>query len=166
MWCSDRRRLLLAFACLAGCGFEPLYAPGSPPAAMRGRIAFDSLEGSAGFTLTERLLERLGWPDRPTHRLELALDFEEEGIAITPGDITTRFRVYGVAAYRLVPNSGGEPALEGEVQSFTGYNAPATSTASAFASRVAAEDARVRLARLLADRIVLDLALTAGNWLR
>ena len=50
------------------------------------------------------------------------------------------------------------------VRSVTGYSAPESATASAFASRVAGQDVERRLAIDLADQIVRRLALGAGRW--
>jgi hypothetical protein len=54
--------------------------------------------------------------------------------------------------------------LSGEVRAITGYSAPASETASAFASLAAGRDAEQRVARQLADLILQRLALAAGDW--
>jgi LPS-assembly lipoprotein len=161
--CAASTAALLA---LAGCGFQPLYGEGSPAAEMVGRVAVAPLdgEGEAGFALRERLTERLGPATAPTHRLEVDLELESEGVALTQDDLTTRFNVTGVAAFALVPLAGGPPAVAGEVRSVTGYSAPASRAASAFATLVAEEDAEERLARALADQIAQRLALSAAEW--
>ena len=63
-----------------------------------------------------------------------------------------------------MPLAGGPPVAAGEVRAITGYSAPESETASAFASRAAEQDAEHRLALELADRIVQRLALSAGTW--
>lgn len=161
-----RRRLvsrlgaLGVLALVGGCGFRPLYGAGTPAAALRGRVEVAPLEGAAGFALRERLVEILGAPQAADYRLEVALDFDEEGAAITRENITTRFNVLGTAAYRLVPLDGGAP-VTGTLSEITGYSAPASRTASAFAALAAARDAQARLARRLAERIARRLALSA-----
>jgi LPS-assembly lipoprotein len=164
MWCSEPRAGALALVLLlAACGFQPLYGEGAPAAAMAGRVAVGPLDGAAGFAMRERLTERLGPATAPTHRLEVALELEQTGVALTQQDVTTRFNVIGTAAYRLVPLSGGE-ALAGEVRAITGYSAPESETSSAFASLSAGVDAERRLALMLADAIVQRLAIAAGDW--
>ncbi len=160
-----RRRFLrggaaLGFATLAGaCGFEPLHAPGGPAAATRGRIAVDAVPGAPGFALRERLVERLGPAEAPTHRLGVDLDLREEGAAITRDAITTRYIVIGTATFSLVPLGASEPLLVESVSVQSGYSTPEAETASAFAARAAALAAQERVARTLADRIALRLAL-------
>ena len=159
-----RRALLLALLALAGCGFRPLYGEGEPAAAMTGRIVVAQLEGAPGFTMRERLTQRLGAPTAATHRLETTLALNRTGVALTQENVTTRFDVIGTASYTLVPLAGGPPVASGVVRSLTGYSAPASPGASAFAVQAALEDAEHRLAVILADGIVQRLALSAEGW--
>jgi LPS-assembly lipoprotein len=156
--------VLAAPGLLAGCGFEPIYATGEPAAVMRGRIAVDPIEGAAGFALQERLTDRLGAPETGAHRLVVDLDLRQQGAAITQDNITTRFQVLGSASFDLFAPGGSVPLLSESVGAQTGFSAPASDVASAFASRAAGIDANLRLARDLADRIVMRLALTADRW--
>ena len=131
---------------------------------MAGQVVVPVLEGAPGFALRERLTGRLGPAVDPTHRLEVALELTDTGVALTQENFTTRFNVVGTAGYRLVPLAGGPAVLSGEVRAITGYSAPASQTASAFASLAAERDAEQRLARQLADLILQRLALAAGDW--
>lgn len=171
MWCSEsrgaRRALLAGLAILpmlvAGCGFEPLYDPGGPAAGMLGRVAVAPLDGAAGFALRERLTQRLGVADAAAYQLEIDLEVRQSEAAITRDAFVTRFNVVGEADFRLVPAGGGAPVLADRVRAITGYSAPASETSSAFAARVAMQDAEARLARTLADLIMARLALAAGE---
>jgi LPS-assembly lipoprotein len=150
---------------LAACGFQPIYAPGSPAAAMDGRVAIPTLDGAAGFALRERLVERLGVAGPGAHRLEIDLTVRQEGAAVTQDNITTRFLVLGSAQFALYPPGGTTALLRDTVRTQTAYSAPASDTASAYAARTAGLDAERRVARDLADRMVMRLALSAGDWL-
>jgi LPS-assembly lipoprotein len=150
----------LGLAVLAGaCGFQPLHGPGGPSAASRGRIEVDAVPGAAGFAFRERLVERLGPAEAATHRLSVDLDLREESAAITRDALTTRYVVIGTAAFRLVPIGAAEPLVAESVSVQSGYSTPEAETASAFAARAAALAAEERIARTLADRIALRLAL-------
>ena len=159
-----RRALLLALLALAGCGFRPLYGEGEPAVAMTGRIVVAQLEGAPGFTMRERLTQRLGAPTAATHRLETTLALNRTGVALTQENVTTRYDVTGTATWRLVPLAGGPPVSAGSVRTVTGYSAPADEASSAFASRAAERDAGQRLAVTLADQIVERLALSSAAW--
>jgi LPS-assembly lipoprotein len=167
MWWSEAPRLLGAAALaasLAACGFEPLYAPSGPAAAAQGRVEVAVIDGPIGFAMRERLIDRLGPAEAATHRLKIDLELDQQGVALTRKDETTRFDVTATAAWRLYPRAGGAPALSGETSAVTGYSAPADDTASAFAVLSARRDAEERLALTLADRIAQDLALDAAVW--
>lgn len=168
MWWSDRRGLLrlgggLALA-LGGCGFAPLYDEGAAPSRMAGRVEVSIVEGEPGFALRERLTERLGPASAAAYRLDVKLKLTRTGVALTQKNVTTRFDVIGTAEYTLVPLAGGTPVASGVVRSITGYSAPESETASAFASRAAEQDADRRLAVVLADAILQRLALSADGW--
>ncbi len=168
MWWSERLSRRAALAALAGplaaCGFTPLYAPGAPAERMAGRVEVGLIEGQPGFLLRERLTGRLGEPVAPTHRLDVTLELASTGVALTQQNITTRFNVIGTAEYALVPLAGGPPAASGVVRSITGFSAPESETASAYASRAAEIDAERRVANDLAERILQRLALGAEDW--
>lgn len=167
MWSSDRRRLLAAVPLALGaaaCGFSPLYAPGSPAEGMIGRVDVAPMQGSAGFTLRERLVERLGSPQDAAWRLVVDLELDRTGVALTEENFTTRYNIVGTAAFALRPAGGGPALIDDSVRAITGYAAPDTETAVVFATRAAERDAELRLARTLADRIVQRLAVTAPDW--
>jgi len=163
MWWS-RRALFAATASLAACGFTPLYAPGAPASRMAGRVEVGLVDGGPGFALRERLTGALGPATAPTHRLDVDLDLSRTGVALTQQNITTRYEVVGTARYALVPLAGGPPAASGTVRTITGYSAPESPGASAFAAQAAFDDAEARLAVTLADQILQRLALSATSW--
>ena len=167
MWWS-RRRLVAALAALplalGACGFSPLYDEGSPAAGMGGRVEVGVIDGAPGLAMRERLVTRLGPPAAPSHRLAVTLEFDTVGVALTRESVTPRFDVVGRAGFALVPVEGGPPALEGQVRAVTGVSAPDLPAATAFAVESAQRDAERRLAVLLADRILMRMALSAGEW--
>jgi LPS-assembly lipoprotein len=164
---ASRPRAGLALAAalaLGACGFEPLYAPKGPAAAAAGRVEVGVIDGSAGFAMRQRLVDRLGPPAGPTHRLEVDLGFERAGVAITERDVTSRFDVIGRADWRLTAAGAERPALAGAERAVTGYSAPTSETSSAFAILSAQRDAEERLALLLADRVARRVAVEADAW--
>ena len=166
MWCSEAGRAVLAGALalgLAGCGFEPMYDQGAPAKEMLGRIAVGPVEGAPAFEMRERLTERLGGDVDADFILDVDLDLRRTGVALTQQNVTTRFNIIGTADFALRPAAGGEAVVTGQVRNITGYSAPDSETASAFASLSAERDAESRLARTLADQIVLRLALQADE---
>lgn len=161
---SDRRRFLavLAALALAGCGFAPAYAPGGPASGLLDRVIVDDPADKDDFDLVERLEERLGRPGTPRFRLSYDVDAKAESQAITPESVITRYQIVASVAYRLRDNATGDVLSDGKVSSFTSYSAVGTSVATAAGEA----DARTRLMRILADRIVTELIATSAAWNR
>ena len=114
-----------------------------------------------GFAMREQLVARLGIAENPGYFLTVAIEVEEVGLAITPDGKITRYNLNGTAHFELVSVNGGEPVISDSTRTFTAYSA----TGSAYATRVAEQEARRRLAVTLADRIATQLAVTANRWL-
>lgn len=161
------RRLALAAGLasfLAACGFEPLYDPGGPAAALNGQVAVDVIPGAAGFSMRQRLIERLGAAQTPSYRLAVDLSLTQVGVAITEQDVTNRYDVIGVAEWRLYGPGSSAPVMAEETRYVTGYSAPSSATAQAYAVQTAREDANERLALTLADRIAQRIAVASADW--
>ena len=107
-----------------------------------------------GFRLRATLEDRLGSaaPGGATLTVDTEVQATEGGVL--PDGASARMRLDGRAAWRLVSGSGAELA-RGEERAFTG----ATITGPAVSVRATQADARERLMRLLADRIVAQLLL-------
>lgn len=158
----NRRTILtgLALTPLAGCGFTPIYGEGSAAEKMHGRIALGALSGQDGFQMRERLETRLGRAVNPTHRLEVDFDVVSKGLAITTDGAITRYNLSGTANY-VVYNLSDQIVFQNKVKAVTAYNA----TSSAYATRVAKQDAYQRVVVTLAEKIATELSITAKDWL-
>jgi LPS-assembly lipoprotein len=150
---SRRLVLLGGVAVLAGCGFAPVYGPGGPGTVLRDRLAFELPATPEGSLLERRLEDRLGRAAAPAYVLTVAIETEEDTLAISPDGSTTRLTLVGRAAWSLRAPGSEAVVGEGVVESFTGY----TTTASTVATASAEQSARDRLMILLADLIVTRL---------
>lgn len=168
MWWSEPRRprgaapLVLALG-LAACGFTPLYDPGSAARASRGVVDIAVVPGASGFAFREQLQNRLGVATDPAYRLEADLDLVTSGVALTTGNVTTRFEVIGTADFVLVPLDGSAPVLGDTVEAVASYSAPESDIVSAFGTLSAQRNAELRVARTLADRIATRVLLEADR---
>jgi LPS-assembly lipoprotein len=158
----SRRNLLglLALPVLAGCGFAPIYAEGTQGRALLGKVALGDISDRMGFEMREQLELRFGKATDPHYRLDVQIEVESEGLAITPNASITRFNLSAVAYYSLTPIAGGDAILTDSVRSFTAYSA----TSSPYATRVAESDARRRLAVSMADQIATLIAAKAAEF--
>jgi LPS-assembly lipoprotein len=161
MWSSDRRTVFLGFAALAGCGYQPVNAPGGAAAGLRqGQIEVRAPTLDDEYTLAERLEQRLGAGRSPRFRLDYTLAVEEVPVGITPNQETTRYNVIGRIDWSVTDTATGTVATSGGFESFSSYAA----TGSAVSGLTAQEDAHKRLMVLMADQIVIRLTATAASW--
>ena len=161
---SDRRAFLGAsgaFA-LSACGFTPAYGPGGPASGLLDRVTVDAPADKDAFDLVERLEERLGRTNAAAFRLSYRIDTEVEGQAIAQDNRINRYQVLGSVAFTLHDAATGEALTSGRVSSFTAYSAFGTALAAAASEA----DARTRLMRILADKLVTQLIATSAEWNR
>lgn len=160
---SDRRQFLAALALLplAGCGFTPLYSDNQPASRLFGQIKFIAPRNRFEFDLRDRLETRLGDASAPQYRLTFTTSVDSEGGAIRSDSAITRINLQAQATFSVTSPDAATTFFTGSVRTFTAYS----TLASPFATQVAAEDAERRLARALADQIVIRLAATSGSWL-
>ena len=154
MWWSDRRIALLGLLALAGCGFTPVYGPGSTASALRNQTTITAPETVEGYRLLQALRDRLGDSIGTAYDLSVTLEISEVAAATTAEGSTTRYTLPGKANY-VLRNLAGFTLAEGTVSSFTSYSATGTTVATTAAET----DARARLAAILADQIVTRLAI-------
>lgn len=154
--------MLLAAGAVAACGFEPAYAPGGPAAGLLGQVSVDAPADRDAFELVARLEDRLGRTRSPRFRLSYRITTRAEPQAIAPDNTINRYQLLGSVAFTLHDAGTGAALSSGEVSSFTAYSAFGTSVATAASEA----DARRRLMRILADRIVTRLIATSAAWKR
>jgi LPS-assembly lipoprotein len=146
---------LLGLTGLAGCGFAPVLANED-----RGIYRFESADSVAGFRLREQLEQRLGAPEAPRYVIKTTLSLSERAAAITADGDTSRLNVIARSNWSLVEIATGEQLETGTVEAFTSYSA----TGSTVATQSTRDDARARVAVILADMIVSRVLLrTAGT---
>ena len=152
-----RRIALLGLLGLAGCGFAPIYGDG---AMIQGTFAFQADESVLGFRLRARLEDRLGQPSNPKFVIKTTISTSERAAAITEDGDTSRLNIVGTANWSITDLSTNQQLETGKVEAFTSYSA----TGSTVATQTANDDARGRLAVMLADMIVTRvLVATSGR---
>jgi LPS-assembly lipoprotein len=158
---SFKRRLFLlgSAALVAGCGFAPAYGPNGAAQSLQGTIAVDEPDSRAGYLLTRALEDRLGRPSPARYGLAYSINLDEDPIAISSSNVTTRFNLLGRITYALRDLATGEVLTSGKLDSFTSYSASGTTVATQAAER----DAEERLMVILADQLTTRLIAEAGT---
>ena len=154
MW---SRRAALAVALLAaGCGFTPVYGPGGAGTRLHGQVRVADPKTADDYAFLRRMTERLGPAETGRYDLAYTLRVAVLPQAITPDEVTTRFSLNGTATYRLTDSATGATVAQGEVSNFTSHSTVGT----VIATNAAEQDARNRLAVMLADQVVTRLLAT------
>ncbi|SFS20169.1 hypothetical protein [Yoonia litorea] len=156
---SDRhaRRFFLAgLLALAGCGFVPVYQENSD---LRGAFVFESDPSVLGYHISARLEERLGRTVVPQYLVKVTADSSERAAAITAEGDTARLNIVGAARWVMFDLSNDRQIDNGQVEAFTSYSA----TGSTVATQTTRDDARERLATILADMITTQVLARASE---
>jgi len=154
MW--SRRLTLLSGLALAACGFEPVYGPGGAGTRLQGQVRVADPRTADDYAFLRRLTERLGPEEAVRYELAYALRIATVAQAITPDEVTTRYSLNGTAAYALTDTATGAVVARGEVSNFASHSTVGT----VIATNAAEQDARNRLAVMLADQVVTRLLAT------
>jgi LPS-assembly lipoprotein len=140
---------------VAGCGFQPLYAPPGGGAAI-GPVHVAEIDGKAGHVLRTELDRILAVENNGSPPMELAITLLEQvtPLGIRRDESATRAELRLTANYVLTPAGGGR-AIRGSVVSVVNYDVPT----QAFGEIAAQDDARERAAETMAQRFRAELAL-------
>lgn len=162
MWCFERRAFLALTLGLVGCGFEPVYGPDQDARQIRDQVYIKVQPGREAFEMRERLLERIGQaPVDARYEISHQLTIESDELVLTSSVEIARYVLSGSAEFIVIDRQEGEAVYSGQVYATTAYSA----TSETYPTRVAEQDARLRLVRSLADQINTRLAVSAGDWL-
>ena len=149
---------------VSGCGFHPLYAPGSKQLAAMQSVYVDIIANRSGQLLRQALQARLEGSDNDVpKRYTLSVQFAEasEAISVQSDNSVTRLRDVGRANWALFPLGVGTGELaRGNVRSVDGYN---IIDEQYFYMDLSEEATQRRLADALADQIVTGLGVYFGK---
>jgi LPS-assembly lipoprotein len=144
---------------LTACGLQPMYAGGGNGAVARGLagVAVPPIEGRAGWLVRNALNDRLGAAPGAgaKYRLDVRLDDKLEGLGLLSDDTIGRERRTLRARYQLVDVATGAIVVDATAGSDAGIDVVSSEYATIAAEQTALEN----LAKEVADRIVIRLAL-------
>jgi LPS-assembly lipoprotein len=159
----SRRSLLIALgaAPLGGCGFHPLYgqqlAGEYDPALAAIKVV--PIPDRNGQILAQELREKLnprGVDTRVLYVLTIHLDVTRSDLGIQRDATSTRGEIHANATFTLNPSAGPAKVLySGRGRAVSSFNV----LTDGYATLVAADDARDRALKDLADDILLNLQL-------
>lgn len=161
LWGISRRVaiFLLVVSSSIACTVRPLYGPNeheqtSPPQ----HIALGAIGGRDGYLFREALRQRFTLDDTAPARLQVDLNIQRRGLAITRLGDTTRFNIDGTVRFALTRDGQTEP-LTGSIRSISGYD----TLESPYATRVARDAAEARVIHDLAERLFAQIVLRSAQ---
>jgi len=155
MWLSDRRTFLVGLASvagLAGCRFSPVYGPGGVGRALTGAVRADDPVSRNDYQFLAALEERLGRPEAPRFALSYRI-----GLRFVGGG-ASRVQILGTLDFVLTEIASGLERAAGRIEGNAGYS----TTSTQLAEQTAADDAELRLMRMLVDGLMTRLMTTPG----
>lgn len=161
MWLSDRRGFLASLAALglaAACGFRPVYGPGGQGRALRGAIHLDDPVSRADFQFVSAFEDLLGRPNAPHYALAYVISLENIAGGTIQDIGATRIQRFGTLDFTVTDIATGAEVATGQLRNNTAYS----TTTTQLATLRAAEDADLRLMRLLAEALVTRLYTEPG----
>lgn len=160
MWYFDRRFFLTGLAgfVLAGCRFEPVYGPGGTGPALIGTVRADDPVSRADFHFVAALEERLGRPVAPRYALGYRIGQRRVETGAIRGIGASRIQLLGSLDFTLTESATGAEVARGRIEAESAYS----TTSTQLATLAAAEDAELRLMRMLADGLVTRLMTEPG----
>ncbi len=154
---------LIAVTALPACGLTPMYAGGSSAAVAQGIAAVDvpAIPGRGGWLVKNALEERFGaaGSTTPAYRLDVRLDDSLEALGVLNDDTISRERRILRARYQLVELATGAILLDATAGSDAGIDV----VSSEYATIAAEQKALENLAREVAERMAVQVALTLRN---
>ena len=145
---------------VAGCGLQPMYSGGSNAAVAQGIAAIDvpPIPGRGGWLLRNALQERFGVAGEttPAYRLDVRVDDALEALGVLNDDTISRERRILRTRYQLIDLATGEILLDATAGSDAGIDVVSSEYATIAAEQTALEN----LAKEVAERMAIQVALT------
>ncbi|WP_183627651.1 LPS assembly lipoprotein LptE [Novosphingobium sediminicola] len=151
--------LLAMLPALQGCALQPLYAGGAQAGVAQGlgSISVSPIQGKAGWLMHNALVDQLGTAPEgttPRYRLEVRLDDQLLGLGLLSNNTVGRERRILRARYQLIDAASGAILLDATAGSDAGMDVVSSEYATVAAEQTALEN----LTRVVAGRIVTNLA--------
>ena len=146
------------------CGFAPLYSNHSTNEAIKGNLKIGIIPGKDGYHLKEELVKRLGDPTNYAYLLNIAIKTIKINEVVSPNNEITSYRLIMTANYDI-SNARSEIVLPTQKSiARTGFSSASNSTG--YATQVAEEAAKKRLAIKISEKISTRVSILSENWLK
>ena len=158
MWLSRKIFcMILAITFLSSCGFKPLLDNKENRSVVLGIGKFNifSPKDEISFKIREELLKDLGLPEQPSHMILVDSKLKREKSLITKANEITRYNLILESKFQLISLQIKKEIYNKNFISQTAYSASKNITG--FATKTAENSAEERLAKDIANKIIMEL---------
>ena len=157
--------LVLALPIIAvSCGFTPLYSTYSINEEISGKLKIAPIPGKDGYHLKEELVRQFGKPTKYAYLLDVTIETIKINEVVSPNNEITSYRLIMTANYDI-KNALQEIVLPNQKSvARTGFSSASNSTG--YATQIAEEAAKKRLAIKISEKISTRISILSENWLK
>lgn len=156
--------LLVVSTITISCGFKPLYSEYDVKKTLGGNLEIPDVLGKEGYHLKEQLVRRFGEPKKDAYLLELEIKTSKINEVISPNNEITSYLLIMTAHYKIKDRFGVTMLPTQKSVARTGFNSASNSTG--YATQVAEEAAKKRLAIQIGEKIITRLSILSAKWLK
>ena len=157
--------LILALPIITiSCGFTPLYSSHNVNEGISGKLKIATIPGKDGHRLKEELVKKFGEPTSYAYSLNIAIETIKINEVVSPSNEITSYRLIMTANYDI-SNALAETVLPTQKSiARTGFSSASNSTG--YATQIAEEAAKKRLAIKISEKISTRVSILSENWLK
>ena len=146
------------------CGFTPLYGTHSINDDIRGKLKIATIPGKEGYHLKEELVKRFGEPTKYAYLLNIAIKTIKINEVVSPNNEITSYRLIMTANYDISDALKDMVLPTQKSIARTGFSSASNSTG--YATQIAEEAAKKRLAIKISEKISTRVSILSENWLK
>ena len=148
---------------LLSCGFQPLLDPNKNGKEILnlGKFSFFLPKDDISFKIKEELLKELGFPKNPTYKILADNDLKSVKSLITTENEIIRYNLILETTFKVISLQKNKEIYSKDFSSQTAYSAKKSVTG--FATQTTKDSAKDRLAKDIANKILMDLLIVRGD---
>ena len=148
---------------LLSCGFQPLLDPNKNGKEILnlGKFSFFLPKDDISFKIKEELLKELGFPKNPTYKILADNDLQSFKSLITTENEIIRYNLILDTTFKVISLQKNKEIYSKDFSSQTAYSAKKSVTG--FATQTTKDSAKDRLAKDIANKILMELLIVRGD---
>ena len=148
---------------LLSCGFQPLLDPNKNGKEILnlGKFSFFLPKDDISFKIKEELLKELGFPKNPNYKILADNDLKSVKSLITTENEIIRYNLILETTFKVISLQKNKEIYSKDFSSQTAYSAKKSVTG--FATQTTKDSAKDRLAKDIANKILMEILIVRGD---